>query len=220
MTRWLLPLGLFAALAGYLGPWIDHRVAGLVITGLDLGEYVKFLPIVREGTVTLWRPGFYAPLVAISAAALLAAYRADIGYRWWLRVPLLALATIAALNLVPPAWTPTRLLEPEFRWQTSSLLLLLISVACAPLLALLPHKIVATLVTLLTLAGIAAPSYGLWRVFGAIESLYRHALVPGWGLWLMVIGLCITLWAYWQLPPSHMHNDREIAAQSPQTLTT
>ena len=220
MTRWLLPLGLFAALAGYFGPWIDHRVAGLVITGLDLGEYVKFLPIVREGTVTLWRPGFYAPLVAISAAALLAAYRNDISYRWWLRLPLLTLATIAALNLVPPAWTPTRLLEPEFRWQTTSLLLLLLGITCAPLLALLPHKLAAILVTLLALCGIIGPSYGLWRVFGAIESLYGHNLVPGWGLWLMVIGLCVTLWAYWQLPARHKHSDREIAAQSQQTLIT
>ena len=200
MTRWLLPLGLLAALAGYFGPWVDHRVAGLVITGLDLGEYVKFLPVVRDGSVALWRPSFYAPLVAISVAALLAAYRTDTSYRWWLRVPLLALATIAALNLVPPAWTPTRLLEPEFRWQTSSLLLLLIGVACAPLLALLPHRIVALLVTLLALCGIAAPTYGMWRVLPSIESLYSHSLVPGWGLWLMVAGLIITLLSYWRLP--------------------
>src|ERR1700741_4715779 len=111
MSRWLLPVALVLALIGYFGPWVAHPVAGLVITGLDLGEYVKFLPEVREGTIAIWRPGFYAPLVAVSAAALLAAYRRDFGFAWWLRYPLLALTAIAAFNLVPPAWTPSRLLE-------------------------------------------------------------------------------------------------------------
>ena len=200
MTRWLFPVGLVATLIGYFGPWVDHTVAGLVITGLDFGEYVKFLPGVREGTVILWRPGFYAPLVATSAAALLAAYRAELGYRWWMRVPLLMLATIAALNLVPPAWTPTRLLEPEFRWQTSCLVILLIGVACAPMLALLPRRIAAMAVTVLSISGIVAPLHGFFQVIPAIQTLYAHTLTPGWGLWLMVVGLLILATAFWRKP--------------------
>lgn len=45
---WLM-VGILLLLTGYFGPWIDHEVAGLVVTGLDLGEYVKFLPEVRSG---------------------------------------------------------------------------------------------------------------------------------------------------------------------------
>ena len=126
MMRWILPLALLCALVGYFGPWIDHRVAGLIVTGLDFGEYVKFLPAVRTGAVTVWRAGFYAPLVAIGTTALAIAYRTDLAFKWWLRFPLLALAAVAALNLVPPAWTPARLLDPEFRLQTTSLVLLLL----------------------------------------------------------------------------------------------
>ena len=54
---------------------MDNRVAGLVITGLDLGEYVKFLPAVRNGVISIWRQGFYIPLVAVSLSCSLIAYR-------------------------------------------------------------------------------------------------------------------------------------------------
>ena len=205
MKRWLLPLGLLLALGGYFGPWVAHPVAGLVITGLDLGEYVKFLPVVREGSVVIWRSGFYAPLVAISAAALLAAYRADLGYRWWLRFPLLALAIVAALNLVPPAWTPTRLLEAEFRLQTTSLLLLLAGVALSPFLALLPRLLAAALVTLLAAVGLVAPIYGFFQVLPAIQALYNQPVTAAWGLWLMAVGLLIVVITYWRLPATTTH---------------
>jgi hypothetical protein len=197
MKRWLLPLGMLIALAGYFGPWVNHAVAGLVITGLDLGEYVKFLPVVRTGEVSIWREGFYAPLVAVSTAALLATYRAEFRYRWWLRFPMLALAIVAALNLVPPAWTPSRLLETVFRWQTSSLLLLLMGVAASPLLALLPRVLSLILVTTLAALAIAAPLHGFYQVLPAIEALYSQTITAAWGLWLMVIGqliICISFW--------------------------
>ena len=53
LLRWLTPAACLFALAGYFAPWVDNRVAGLVITGLDLGEYVKFLPAVRNGVISI-----------------------------------------------------------------------------------------------------------------------------------------------------------------------
>lgn len=76
----LLPLGALLAFLGYVGPWVDHRVAGLAVLGLDLGEYVKFLPGVRAGATGLWREGFYLPLVAISLTLSLCTWRVDV--RW------------------------------------------------------------------------------------------------------------------------------------------
>jgi hypothetical protein len=200
MTRWLIPLALLTTLTGYFGPWVDHRVAGLVITGLDLGEYVKFLPVVRAGAVTLWRPGFYLPLVAISAAASCAAFRAELAYRWWLRVALLLMATVAALNLMPPAWTPARLLEAEFSVQTFFMVLLLLAMACAPLLALIPLRFVASLVSGLVVAGILAPIHGFFQVLPTISALYNQPITPGWGLWLTILGLALIGLAYWLIP--------------------
>lgn len=200
LIRWILPLSLLLTLVGYFGPWIDHKVAGLVITGLDFGEYVKFLPIVRDGTVKLWREGFYAPLVTVGTAAIFIAYRPILAYAWWFRLVLLAIATIAALNLVPPAWTPTRLLEPEFRLQTTSLILLLIGVGFAPFLGLLPARYATITITLLGLAAIIAPTQGFFGVLPAIEYLYNEPLSAGWGLWLMHISLVTLIISFWRIP--------------------
>ena len=197
MSRWLLPLGLLLTLAGYFGPWVDHRAAGLVITGLDLGEYVKFLPAVRDGSIPLWRPGFYAPLLWVGLTAALHAYRAGPGNPWPQRILLLALTLVAALNLVPPAWTPTRLLEPEFRVQTSTLLALLAVLALSPLLALLPARLAAALVTAVAAAALALPIPAFLAVLSPISDLYGHPLTPGWGLWLMAATILLTTVAAW-----------------------
>lgn len=198
--RWILPLSLFLTLVGYFGPWVDHNVAGLVVTGLDFGEYVKFLPVVREGTVKLWREGFYAPLVAASTAAILIAYRPALAYPGWFRLVLLAIATIAALNLVPPAWTPSRLIEAEFRLQTTSLLLLLLCVGIAPFVALIPARYAAIIMTLLGLTAIIAPAQCFFAVLPAISYLYNEPVIAGWGLWLMLISLLALIICFWRIP--------------------
>lgn len=199
MMRVLLPLGLLVALAGYFAAWVAHPVSGLVVTGLDLGEYVKFLPSVRSGAASIWREGFYLPLLATSLAAALAAFRSEFRYRWPMRAVLLALSIVAALNLLPPAWTPTRLLETEFRLQTASLVALLGAVSVSPFLALLPRRIAAILVTLPTLAAIIVPAHAFFRILPEISTLYNRQLTAGWALWMMLAGLVMIIIAYWQL---------------------
>ena len=200
MSRWLLPVAALLTLGGYFGPWVDHRAAGLVITGLDMGEYVKFLPPVRAGDVWLWRPGFYAPLVAVAATCALIAYRRALAYPFWARLGLLALAGIAALNLLPPAWTPARLLEPEFRVQTGALVTLLVSVASSPVFAHVPALVVRSAVAILAVAAIGYPVQGCLATLPTIAILYGHPLQPAWGLWLTGIGLVLLMIAVWRMP--------------------
>ncbi|MFM7173579.1 MAG: hypothetical protein ACKO4U_11160 [Caldilinea sp.] len=185
--RWLLPLTLALSLAGYFGPWLDHKVAGLVITGLDLGEYVKFLPAARS--MALWREGFYLPLIASSLAASLFAFRADLRCRWPLQGLLLGLATASALNLLPPAWTPQRMLTDEFRQQAVALALCLAAMAFSPLLALLPRQAVAGLIAAASLAAAVVPACQFLALLPAINDLYHQPQLPGWGLFLGTAGL-------------------------------
>jgi hypothetical protein len=189
VVRWLLPLSALAALAGYLGPWVDHPVAGLTILGLDLGEYVKFLSPVRSGAVSLWREGFYLPLLAVSLTCSLAAFRRELAYPWAVRALLLAAAVVAALNLLPPAWTPQRMLTPEFQQQTLWIALCLAAMVFSPFLALLPRWIVAALVAALSLAALVLPLWQFFQVLPAIAELYNHPLAPGWGLFVTGLGL-------------------------------
>ena len=240
--RLLLLVASLVTLVGYFGPWINHRAAVLVITGLDLGEYVKFLPVVEQGQVTMWREGFYLPLVTVSLALSLWAFR-DGGARsgwarpattrrdepsaskdahptvdiktnalqrvlqtrrrfqsmpmmarpatWLLRLAMLTLAVIAALNLLPPAWTPGLLLDAEFRLQTAALALCLAAIAISPLLALLPRLVPLALLMILSLASLWFPISGFLRVLPNMRELYNEPLWPGWGMYVMTVGLVL-----------------------------
>jgi len=190
-VRWLLPLGALLTLAGYFGPWVAHRVAGLVVTGLDLGEYVKFLPVVRAGQVSIWRAGFYLPLVTVSLALSLAAFRPQLRYGWFVRGLLLAIASVAALNLLPPAWNEATFQNPEFRQQIGALLLCLAAAALSPLLALLPGWFSNGLIPLLSAFALWFPLRDFLSVLPAIRELYQQPLQPGWGVYLLGIGLLL-----------------------------
>jgi hypothetical protein len=190
-SRWLIPLAGLITLVGYWGPWVDHAVAGLVITGLDLGEYVKFLPGVRGGELRVWREGFYWPLVVVSLSQSLYSFRAHLRYGWAVRAGMLIIAVVAALNLLPPAWTPARLLTPEFRLQSSALGICLAAVAFSPLLALLPSSLSAGLILLFCLPALWFPIQGFLQVLPEIALLYNRPLQPGWGVVVMGVGLLL-----------------------------
>lgn len=193
LPRWLLPLGALLILAGYFGPWVPHRVAGLVVTGLDLGEYVKFLPVVRGGQVALWREGFYLPLVTVSLALSLAAFRPRWRYSWPMRGVLLAVAGIAALNLLPPAWDQSTFSNPEFRHQIQALVVCLGAAVVSPLLALLPCWFSAGVVLLLSGAALWFPLRDFLRVLPTIRELYHQPLAIGWGMYVMAAGLLLLM---------------------------
>lgn len=201
VVRWLLPAALLLAFAGYVGAWVDHRVAGLVITGLDLGEYVKFLTPVRSGEVALWREGFYLPLVAVSLTASLAAFRCELRCTWLARAALLALAVVASLNLLPPAWTPQRMLTGEFRQQTLALVGCLAAMAFSPLLVLLPAKAFAVIVTVLSISAAIIPVHQFLLILPAVSELYNHPQAPAWGMFLCAASLLAlagtAVWVGW-----------------------
>ena len=192
-TRYLLPIGALLALWGYVGPWINHPVAGLVIPGLDLGEYVKFLPATRAGTLTLWRPGLYLPLFAVSLVLSLHIFRRSLGYTWAWRVPLIGLAGVAALNMLPPAWTPALLRTPEFRVQSLAIAIALGVLLTSPLWALLPRRITGLVTTALILAALWFPLFGFFQMLDDIGHLYGHPQRPAWGMWLMLSGCLLLL---------------------------
>jgi hypothetical protein len=191
LLRWFLPLGGLLTLAGYFGPWVNHRVAGLVIMGLDLGEYVKFLPEVRNQQIVLWREGFYLPLVAVSLTFSLHVFRPRLSYHWIMRAFMIVVASVAALNMLPPAWTPGKLTTPEFRLQTAAIIICLAAVAFSPFLALIPQRITMIVVVILSGFALWLPINNFLRVLPAISALYNHPLYLGWGMVVMAGGLML-----------------------------
>jgi hypothetical protein len=194
-TRWLplIAAGLLG-LAGYFGPWVPHRAAGLTVSGLDLGEYVKFIPQVMSGQLALQREIFYLPLFAGSLIASLIAGRRALPR--WLRA-LLGLAAIPlALAMLPPAWNPTILLQPEFRLQSATLVFCLAMVPAIVLTRYLPDRLTLVLIAALALPTAILPAWGFLEVRSAIVALYRQPLRLGWGFWAELIGfLFLAFWA-------------------------
>lgn len=189
MVRWLWPGACLITLAGYFAPWVDHAAAGLAITGLDFGEYVKFLPEVREGSIQMWRQGFYLPLLAVSLACSLFAYRPFFRYRFAARLALLLLGFVAALNMLPPAWSPAVLASSEFRLQITWIILCLGAITLSPLLALAPASVTYLPIIALSMACLWFPISAFLRVLPSIHSLYQREPAIGWGPYIMALGL-------------------------------
>lgn len=185
--RWLLLImaGLIGTI-GYFGPWVPHRAAGLVILGLDLGEYVKFLPEVAAGQIVIRRELFYLPLVTASLAASLLAGRR--GLPRWGRILLALVAIPLALAMLPPAWSPVTLALPEFRLQVLAIVVCLGMVPAVVITRYLPNRLVLGLIALLALAAAILPAWGFHQVLPAIAALYHRPLMPGWGFWVALAG--------------------------------
>jgi hypothetical protein len=189
IARWALLGGLLlAAIGASFAPWVSRPPAALVLTAPDLAEFVKFLPEVRNGSLRVYRLFFLLPLFVtpFSLPLILASRR--LAYPRWVRWPVLILVIPLALTLLPPIWSPTVLLSPEFRLQTAACLLCLGLVGVSRWLRDIPIR---PLLVFLTLVSLAAPALALWQFFAAreaIERAYASHIVPGWGMWLTLVG--------------------------------
>jgi hypothetical protein len=196
-------VALLLAFAGYLGPWVDHRAAALVLSGQDMGEFVKFLPEVREGEVFMERLLFYLPPLAVAVGlALLAGMRGGEGrwrmaYPWPVAVFLAAAVFPVSLTLLPPVWTPAVLTSEDFRLQFFAFLFCLalavlrLLVGTERLLPRLPAQALPAVVGCLCLVAVVLASWQLLAVKPVIDQVYGHPVRVGWGFFLTVTGLSV-----------------------------
>jgi hypothetical protein len=66
-------------------------------------------------------------------------------------------------------------------------------VAFGPFLALLPRVVTGLIVLLVSAVAAIVPLTQFLRVLPEIATLYNHALVPGWGMYLMLVGLAVLM---------------------------
>ena len=189
---WLVPATAIAALPflalAYWGRWIAHPVAGLNILGVDLPEYVKFVPEARYGVIPINRLVFFGPPLALSAGLILfASLRSPLHPT--LRILAGVLSAPVALSMLPPAWTPGVLMTPEFRAQTLLIMALLTSALLIPLWkTLLPDWLRGGLFILLALLNIPALQ-AFHDLLPALEKLYNKPLTAGPGVLFLAIGM-------------------------------
>ena len=204
---WLLfPAGLVLWAAGYWGAWVPHKDVGLVILGIDLGEYVKFLPQVRSGQLHLWREGFYLPALALSVSISFLVWRRELPVPEWLRVVLTLLAFPPAFAMLPPVWTPALMLHSvDFRQQTMAIVLAVLAAIASPLLGRLHRRVAAVFLGMLLSLSAIVPLYQFHLLFPFLAGIYREHISVGYGIWLMLVSLAVLMgscvWLY-QTPSS------------------
>lgn len=193
MIRWLGWGGLALAGIGYWGPWVGHKAAALVLLGLDLGEFVKFLPQVRSGALGLQREVFYLPAIALSLMVTATAYRRYTGLGRKARCVLSAIAISVALAMLPPAWTPTLLQTAEFRLQTGIITACVLLALTGPIWCRLPHDLLGGATIAMAMLAAIVPLWQFVRVLPAIQIAYGRPPTIGWGPVVMVVGwlLCV-----------------------------
>jgi len=190
-VRVLLPLGWALATTGYYGPWIAHGTAALTLSGVDMGEFVKFLPGVIGGSLQVTRQLFYLPPLAVVWSVALLVRCQRLRYPKLLRILFLALAIPVSLQLLPPAWSVDSLLAPEFRAQTIALVLSWVILAGFWLWGALPARLTGLLSTMMALAGLVLGPWQLALVKPAIDEVYRTPPSIGWGFYLCQLGLAV-----------------------------
>ena len=183
------PLGILLALVGYWGPWVDHKTAALVLSGLDMSEYVKFLPEVRDGSVRVFRELFYLPpLAAALCLALLT------GWLWtrypaFLRAIMPSSAAGLCIVVLPPyPFVLHALTSAEFPGQFILAVLCLILIAAFPLYRRLPAKLANLILIALALLGTFPAVVQFFAIRPALNRAYGWPVQVGWGLWVMVVG--------------------------------
>ena len=186
----IIPIALLFLAYGYWGRWISHPAASLNILGVDLAEYVKFVPEARYGVISINRLFFFASPVSLALGLILfASLRSPI--KVWLRVMAGLLVIPTSLSMLPPAWTPGLLMSPEFRTQTLLILALLGIMVLIPLWKyLLPDWLRGGLLIILGLLPFLALS-SFFRIMPALARLYHRPLHPAAGVYALMIGMTL-----------------------------
>ena len=181
-------LGVVLALAGYFGPWVDHRTAALTVTGAELSEFAKFFPQVQGGVAPVTRELFLSPLIAGAVLLGLVTNR-------WFRRPVARLAATGLAVLLGLAALPPYqfLLDRTYRSQlvlaSGGALLVTLTLLASRLAPRLWGGLVALLA--LVEGGLAPWQFGLLRPL--VVALYDAPLTVGWGLIACVAGSALVL---------------------------
>jgi hypothetical protein len=190
LTPLLLRLGFTTILLGYLVVWLPQPVVGLSFLGLEMGEWVKFVPQVRAGELFPGRDVYYLP--PITLGLMLALWTAEWSERRWLTWAARLLAVLVALLSFPAL--EAILEEAPQEWLLRMFLVGLVAIVAmfAGLLAGAAGKrfrgLRRGLFLVLGLAGSILPLWAFLAMSPAIEGLLAADFGIGLGLWLNTSG--------------------------------
>ena len=185
----ILYLSFTAILLGYWLVWMPGPAAGLQLIGLEMGEWVKFLPPVQAGQISASRNLFYLPPILLGLLLVFTTVN------WPNRWPTWVVRGLAILVswLAFPSLDAIRL-EPWSEW-----LLRLVLVGVVALVAVGTHwlkgRFAAAYTPLLSafiaLAGVVLPTWAYLAMRPAIAQALARPVGFGPGFWLIGVGFAV-----------------------------
>ena len=193
VAQLLYEIGFTLIFVGYLLVWLPQPVAGLSFIGLEMGEWVKFLPEVRSGQIAASRNLFYLPPVILGLMLCLWTTGWPNG-RW--RTWAMRLVAIVVAMLAFPA-VEAILEESIDQWLGRILMILLVAIVAAliPLLDRLLGEqgleVARVIIMLLAVAGLVLPTWAYLTIRPAVSQLFDTAVGIGPGVWLNGVGFLL-----------------------------
>lgn len=175
------PFPIALIFVAYFMVWLPNEAVGLAMQGLEIGEWVKFLPEVRFGDgAGLSRVWFYAPPLTLGLAVAL--YTASWPSRWqtWAVRAAAFLAAMLALPSIPDILQRGR--SELFR----VLLVMLVGVVCVLAGRLARFERWGTIILAIVGGVMPFAAYLVFRPIIATHLTYTPAI--GIGVWLNLIG--------------------------------
>ena len=191
----IIPFGFTVILVAYFLVWLPQPVAGLSFIGLEMGEWVKFLPQVRSGELAGNRYYFYIPPITLGIMML--AWTITWPDKRWQTWVVRGLAVAIAFLAFPSV--EALLDEPASEWLLRLILVLLVLILAllSPLFKLLSPSIRINgswiLILLMGLVGAIFPTWAYMAVRGPVGDLLRSAIGIGPGVWLNAAGHLLLL---------------------------
>lgn len=186
----ILKAGFTLILLAYFLVWLPQPVAGLSFIGLELGEWVKFLPQVQAGKYITDRILFYLP--PITLGILLSAWTIGWSNRRWQTWVVRAIAVAISLLAFPPLESIRY--ESTDQWLSRVMLVILVVVIAllSGMASRLPQRQAAFLkLWIFIIAGLLGAVLPAWTYLAMrpdISVLFGESVSIGPGLWLNAIG--------------------------------
>jgi hypothetical protein len=195
--RSLCWLAFTAILLGYLLVWLPQPVVGLSFIGLEMGEWVKFLPQVQAGEITPGRNLFYLP--PLTLGLMMALWTAGWSNRRWQSWLARSLAVMAG-GLAFPALEAIRF-EPAGEWWLRLALVGLVALV-ALTVGFWPRALVrfsGWLILILGTMGAVLPTWAYLAIRPAVSQLLNGPVGIGPGVWLNLGGhlLLVSVYLYY-----------------------
>jgi hypothetical protein len=185
----LVRLGFTMILLGYFLVWLPQPAAGLSFIGLEMGEWVKFIPEVHSGEMFPSRNFFYLPPILLgSMMAIWTAGWPNNRWQTWIArllavmVGFLALPAIESIREEPPGqWLP-RLAMVGF------VIVVVLIATYYSSRETIPRTLPWLYFIILGLLGAILPVWTYLAIKPFVETLMGGGVGFGPGIWLNLIG--------------------------------